>query len=155
MDNRNSKVLEKAKAYAFLLLKFRLRSEKELAGRLKQKKFSPQVIEEVVSFLREKQFLDDSLFAKSWLESRLNRSLGLRRIKQELKIKGIDNQTVESLIAEKKNDYSEEETVLTLAKEKIRRIKGTDPVSAKRRVYAFLIRRGFSPDIVSDAIKQI
>ena len=39
-------LLQKAREYAFLLLKFRLRSEKEIYSRLKQKKFAEEIHEE-------------------------------------------------------------------------------------------------------------
>ena len=52
-----------AKEYAFLLLKFRLRSEKELAQRLRQKKFSETIIQDTLTFLKDKQFIDDQIFA--------------------------------------------------------------------------------------------
>ncbi len=78
---------EKARAYAFLLLKFRLRRENELLARLKQKGFSEQVSKDTVNFLKEKEFIDDRVFAKGWVASRLKRPFGLRRIKQELNLK--------------------------------------------------------------------
>ena len=69
---------EKAKAYAFLLLKFRLRSAKELEQRLKQKGFSEELSRETVNFLKDKEFIDDRVFARGWVSSRLKRPFGLR-----------------------------------------------------------------------------
>lgn len=147
--------MQKAKEYAFLLLKFRLRSEKELAERLKRKKFSEEVIRETVAFLKEKKFIDDTLFARSWIQSRIKRPLGLRRIKQELNLKGIEKEVIESQISELKEAYCEEDIVSELAQERFSKLKGIDPRAAQRRVYAYLIRRGFSPDIVIDVINNL
>jgi len=147
--------LEAAREYAFLLLKFRLRSVKELEARLKKKKFSPETIKETVSFLKEKRFIDDCLFAKGWIQSRIRRPLGLRRIRQELNLKGIDKEIIEREISELKDNYSEEEIVKELAQERLNKLKGIEPRAAQRRVYAYLMRRGFSLEIVIDAVSSL
>ena len=168
-SNSQSHSAEKARAYAFLLLKFRLRSEAELLARLKLKGFSEAVARDTVDFLRDKEFIDDRVFAKGWVASRLKKPFGVRRIKQELLVKGLDKQVIEDSLAEAKKDYSESQTVSQLAQKRFSRLKGIEPLKpqgnglasnsqshkAKSRVYAYLLRRGFSPDIVSETIKQL
>lgn len=155
MDKRNSDVLQRAKNYAFLLLKVRQRSEKEIQERLKKKKFDEDIIRQVLSFLKEKEFVNDTNFTKSWIESRLGKRLGLRRIKQELKVKGIDRQTIERELQEAKKGYAESEIVLRLAKERLMRLKNIEPQKAKRRIFSYLARRGFSPEIIFDVINNL
>ncbi len=152
--NKRTESFAKARDYAFFLLKFRLRSENELLQRLKLKKIPEETIKEVASFLKEKRFIDDHVFASAWINSRLKRPLGLRRIKQELRQKGVDKEIIEAQTA-KLEDYSEVETVLDLARGRLNRLKGIDQVSAKRRIYAFLLRRGFSPEVVIDTLNQL
>ncbi len=146
---------QKARNYAFLLLKFRLRSEKELRQRLEQKKFSAQAVSSTVSFLKEKGFIDDACFAKAWAESRIKRPLGLRRIRDELKAKGIDAAIINNQISQIKKDYPEQEIVLEIAKKRFSRFKGTEPEKAKRRIYAYLLRRGFLADTIIEALSQL
>ncbi len=146
---------EKARAYAFLLLKFRLRSENELLVRLKQKGFSEQISNDTVSFLKDKEFIDDRVFARGWVATRLKRPFGLRRIRQELAQKGLDKEVIEDSLVQAKKDYSEDQIVSQLAQQRFSRLKGIEPQKAKARVYAYLLRRGFSPDIVSDTVKQL
>ncbi len=145
----------KAKQYSFLLLKFRLRSEKELEERLKRKKFDLDIIRQTIDFLKGKKFLDDHIFARSWILSRLKKPLGLARLRQELKLKGIDSKIIEAQLEEAKKDYSEEETVLRLAKERLGKLKGIDAQKAKQRVYGYLLRRGFSARAIIEAIEQL
>ena len=154
MNSKNIDLLQKAKNYAFLLLKFRLRSENELRQRLEKKKFNTQIIERTLSFLKDKGFIDDKYFAKIWTESRVKRPLGIRRLKQELIIKGIDKAIIDSQINEIKKDYPEEEIVASIAKDRLNKLKGYDPQKARRRVYAYLLRRGFSPEVVIDALNK-
>ena len=146
--------LQKARAYCFLLLKFRLRSEKEIYQRLKNKRFDEQIIRETLRFLKDKEFLDDNLFAKSWIEFRLKRPLGIRRIRQELKLKGIDEETIDAKLAEAKNGYSEEEIVEGIVRKRLKSFKKEEFATAKRRLFAYLMRRGFSAEIASDAINK-
>lgn len=154
MKNKNKDLLQKAKNYAFLLLKFRPRSEKELYQRLKKKKFEECIVKETLAFLKDKDFINDVYFAKAWSESRLKRPLGLRRIKEELKIKGIDREVINSQIEEIKNNYSEEVIVANIARERANRLKNIEPQKAKRRLFAYLVRRGFSPEIVVDVLNK-
>ena len=151
----NAGLLEKAKAYAFLLLKFRLRSEEEIRSRMKQKKFPPEVIGGTVDFLKEKKFIDDEAFTRAWMDSRLKRAMGLRRVKNELKHKGVRASVIDQSVAAVKEGYNEEEVVAELIRHKLRALKGPDIQKVKQRIYAFLIRRGFSPDVIVDNLNQI
>lgn len=152
--NKRTESFAKARDYAFFLLKFRLRSVNELAQRLRLKKIPAETIKEVLSFLKEKRFIDDNVFAKAWVNSRLKKPFGMRRIKQELRQKGVDKEIIEAQTA-KPQGYSESQTVLDLAKGRLNKSKGIDPVSAKRRVYAYLARRGFSPEVIIDTLNQL
>lgn len=146
---------QSAKAYAFFLLKFRLRSEKELEARLKQKGFSLQLSQDTVNFLKEKEFIDDRVFAKAWVASRLKRQFGLRRIKQELIQKGISKEIIEDLLVEAKECFSESQTARQLAQERFLKLKNIEPQKARARVYGYLMRRGFSPEIVSEIVNKL
>lgn len=147
--------LQKARNYCFLLLKFRLRSEKEVYQRLKNKKFDEQIIRETLIFLKDKGFLDDNLFAKSWIDSRLKKPLGIRRIRQELKLKGIGKEIIDARLGEVKNNYSEEEVVAKIVNKRLKRLRDEEPRTAKRRLYAYLMRRGFSTEAASSALTKI
>lgn len=146
---------EKARAYAFLLLKFRLRSEAELKARLKQKGFSEELSRDTINFLKDKEFIDDRVFAKGWVASRLKRSFGIRRIKQELIAKGLDKGIIEDSLLQAQKNYSEDQAASQLAQQRFSKLRNIEPQKAKARVYAYLLRRGFSPDVVSEIIKQL
>ncbi|MDP3731930.1 MAG: regulatory protein RecX [Candidatus Omnitrophota bacterium] len=148
-------MLQKARNYAFLLLKFRLRSENEIRQRLKKKKFDADIIESTLSFLKDKRFIDDNYFAKAWIESRIKKPLGIRRLKAELSIKGINKAIIDTQLNEIKKSYSEEDIVAGIAKDRLNKLENIDPQKAKRRVYAYLLRRGFSAETVIDVLSRI
>jgi len=154
VENKLPYPSQKAREYAFLLLKFRMRSEKELTERLQRKKFSDAVIGETLTFLKEKKFIDDSDFARAWVADRLKKPFGMRRIRQELKSKGIADSIIACRIDEVKKDYCEQELVERIARERFPKIKGVEPQKAKSRLYAYLLRRGFSPDVIMNVVNS-
>lgn len=151
----NKDPLQKAKDYAFLLLKFRARSEKEIYTRLKKKKFKETTIKETLTFLKDEGFIDDRLFARSWIESRLKKSLGLGRIRGELRLKGIDQKIIDKAISQAGKTYSEEDRVAEIAARRFSRLTNLEPPVAKRRIYTYLLRRGFTPEIVEEIVSQL
>jgi regulatory protein len=155
MTSGLSDEITKAKKFVFRLLKYRTRSYKELQERLKAKKFSPDVISQVIDYFDKLGLINDQVFALTWLNSRLGKPLGLRRIFFELKQKGISNEIIEEVQNKIKDNYNEYEVVQRLARDKIDKLKCLDQNKAKRRIYNFLIRRGFSVDIINDVINRL
>lgn len=144
-----------AKNYALRLIKIRLRSEKEIRDKFKTKEYSPQVIEEAVDFLKKINLLDDRLFAKLWVESRIKRPLGLARLKYELKLKGIDKAIIEEAINRVKENYDERAVIGDVVRNKIKRMKGLPAEKIKTRLYGFLLRKGYPRESVFDALKNL
>jgi len=155
VSNSKTDDLQKARNYAFLLLKFRPRSEKEICERLKRKRFDAGVIRLTLGFLKEKNFINDSDFSRSWVESRLSKRLGAKRIRQELRLKGIDKEVIESQLGEFKDSFPEDKIVRDIAREKMKRFSNIEPQKAKRRIYGYLMRRGFSAGIIMDILRQL
>ena len=155
VNDRNPLSLQKARNYAFYLLKFRPRSEDEIYQRLKRKKFDQAVIRQTLSFLKDRGFINDEDFARAWVESRIKKPLGLRKLTQELRLKGIDKEIIDRQIGRIKKDYSEEEIVLKLARARFDKCNGIEPLKAKRRIFAYLLRHGFSPEVVIDAVNNL
>ncbi|GAG50789.1 unnamed protein product, partial [marine sediment metagenome] len=62
---------DKAVTYAYRLFSVRPRSEKELRERLSGKGFGGATACKVISFLKDKNIIDDLRFARLWVESRM------------------------------------------------------------------------------------
>jgi len=157
---------DKAKDYCFKLFKFRLRSEREIRDRLKRKRFSPDIIENIIVYFKGLNLINDSQFTKSWIESRLKKPFGLKRIIYELKDRGISEKIIAEEIQETKKGYSEYEIVKRIVEEKFtpllhprsgfkRQISRIDPNKIKRKIYSFLLRKGFSSDTILDVLSEI
>ena len=147
--------MNEALRYAFRLLKFRPRSEYELRQRLERRGFSEPIIKEVLFFLKGKGFVNDLEFSRMWAESRIKRPLGINRIKQELKIKGIDRELIKQVIESIGAKYSEDKILKELICRRWQKLKHIQPDKAKRRLFLYLLRRGFPSDNIREAIEQI
>ncbi|MBI5872775.1 MAG: regulatory protein RecX [Candidatus Omnitrophica bacterium] len=144
--------LSKAKNCALRLIKFRLRSEKEIRDKLKEKEISPEAIEETIGFLKKTGLLDDVLFAKLWAESRVKRQLGLSRLRYELNKKGIDKGIIEDALENVSANYNEADAIKEIVELKLKKMRHLDRARAKSRLYGYLLRRGYPHDKVYDAL---
>ncbi|HOX54750.1 MAG: regulatory protein RecX [Candidatus Omnitrophica bacterium] len=155
MAQESSSDLTKAKGIVFQLLKFRARSRKEIEDRLKRKKFTTATINSAIDYFDKLALINDEEFAAGWMKSRLAKPLGLRRISLELRQKGIPSEIIEQARDSLKDNYSEYEVVSELAREKLKKLKNIDSKKAKARIYSFLIRRGFSIDVINEVVNEL
>lgn len=152
----HKEVVKKAKDYAFKLLSYRPRSIRELQDRLKKKDYSSKVTSKVVKNLKRLKFLNDKEFARMWVESRIKtRPMGRYRLYQELIQKGIDRELTEEALS----NYKEEKEI-ELARELVQKklkssYRSLDNLTAQRRLYGFLQRRGFSYDTIQEVVKEL
>lgn len=151
----DDEALNKARADALRLLRFRPRSVKEMAGRLKQKGHRGIIIARAIDELESKGLLDDKTFAKLWIGDRISlKPAGKSLIVRELRAKGLEEKTIESAFAEYKDLFDEVELAGPLARRKIAGLKGLEPEKAKKKVFDFLTRRGFSCNTIWKVIKD-
>jgi len=155
-DETSEGVLLKARNAVYRLLKVRMRSEKEVRDRLKIKEFPLKTIDQTIQYFQEAGLIDDREFAKRWVTERLSKPLGLKRIRFELRNKGIEPSLFEDVLAEIKADYSEETIIRTLMQRKAARYRGKqDKLELRQRMQDYLLRRGFDPQTVYKAVKEI
>jgi regulatory protein len=141
---------EDALKYALKLLSFRDRSEKEIYERLIQKGFSKSTTENIILYLKEKDFLNDSRLAETLKKSAFERKfLGKSGLKRYLINRGIPNTVIESTIGQE-DDYLE--TALNFISKRSKNIRNIDD-NTRQRLMGSLIRRGFSYEIVKRAFK--
>ncbi|MBP7056475.1 MAG: regulatory protein RecX [Candidatus Omnitrophica bacterium] len=146
----------KAKNYAYVLLRNRPRSEKELRERLKLKGFEDDVVDKVIADLTKAGYVNDAKFAKFLVDSRMHMNpVGDVLLKHQLKAKGISDSIIASAIEDKSKAYDEYELAVDMAKERFARFQKLDRRKAAKRVYDFLLRRGFKYDVVRRIIEEI
>jgi regulatory protein len=150
------KIRQKALNNAYCLLRQRPRSEQEIRKRLKLKGYEDDVVNEVVLALKKSGELDDAKFARLWVDARINfNPMGEIVLRQELKAKGVSDAIIDATLAECLETYDEFEAALKMAREQFERFAKLDKRKALKRIYDFLVRRGFKFEIVERVLDEI
>jgi regulatory protein len=80
---------------------------------------------------------------------------GIHRIRYELKLKGINETTINDELAAAFHNYSEHDSIRPLIQKQMKKYAGIDALKKKQRLYHFLNRRGFSQNIINKTIKDL
>jgi len=135
------------------LLKFRPRTVREVRDRLRRAGFSDGIIECVIEEAVERGWLDDAAFAVLWVRDRqLTKPKGRALLRRELRAKGVPDEHIDRALAEV--DMEEEALIAQVIEQYAPRYQRLDPKTRERRLYALLLRRGFSPDAIRRALKN-
>ena len=152
----DSKELKRAKSVALRYLSYRDRSEFEIRGRLGQKEFPDNIIQEAVYWLTGLGYLNDERFALAW--SRLSvstKKFGEYRLRRELSAKGLTTETIEQTLRIVYSESNEWDLAQACAQKKLSHLKGIEPKSKSRRLAQFLQRKGFASDTVFKTVKKL
>jgi regulatory protein len=147
---------ERSDAYmkAIRFLGTRPRTEKEVQTKLLSAGYEHPIIEETLRRLSEQSYIDDRQFAKLWTEHRIqSQRKGKAYIRQELLQKGVDREHVQKALQDIDPD-DELSSALEIGSKKWRQTSG-QPIERQRKTMAFLLRRGFSPDVVQQAVRKL
>jgi regulatory protein len=137
---------------AIRYLGYRPRSETEVRQRLKKHGFTGDVTEKVITRLKEQGLVDDSAFARFWKDNRESFSPRSRRqTKMELTRKGLGSDVIEPVIKE----IDESDSAYRAALGRARRLPLVDYQAFRRRLGAYLGRRGFSYDIINETVARV
>jgi len=138
---------------ALVFLGYRPRSEKEVRDRLRRGGYEQDAIDHAISRLHEWRYLDDADFARRWVENRsAHRPRGKRLLQQELRHKGIDTETAREAIGDAELDESA--AAEELARRRLPAYAGDDPAAIRRRLGAYLARRGYGYDVIRIALER-
>jgi regulatory protein len=139
---------------AVRFLGFRPRTRKEVRQRLQQEGYEEGLIDETLQRLANERYLDDKEFAKMWTEHRIHsQKKGKALIRQELLQRGVDREHVQEALQH--IDREEElQSAVEIGAKKWRQTSG-ETFDRKRKTAAFLMRRGYSGEVVQQALRII
>jgi regulatory protein len=137
------------------LLAFRPRSAAELRRRLAQKGIEAPRTEVAVGRLVERGLVDDRAFAVALTRSKaLGAGASKRRVGQELARRGVARDVADEAVAEvwEEEGVDQSEVIEGLARKRLASLRGLDAPTQRRRLYAFLARRGYDADEIRRAL---
>ncbi len=147
--------VQKAYDRAVQYLSFRPRSTAEVRSYLMRTVGDETTIEAVLNKLTEQGYLNDTEFARYWVENRERfRPKGVRALRQELRAHGLDRETIEAALA----DVDSTASALAIARSRGQRMAGlaiAAPELFRRKLSDFLARRGFEYEVIREVVARL
>lgn len=141
--------LTKAKHRALYILERCDRTEQELRTKL-SRNYGPEIVEEAIRYVKEYDYINDKRYAVNYLKSRCQIK-SRRQVEQELLYKkGISRDILEE--ASQETEAQDESLLIRRWMEKKHFSPETATQEEQRKLYQFLMRRGFQSE---DILKEI
>lgn len=143
------------KKISFDYLSYRIRTISEIKKRLRKAKLQEEVIEKVITHLKELKLVDDEAFARQLVAEKIkNKPAGKRMIEKKFFEMGIPKQVGESVLNEMLDEETEKALALKVYEKLIPKISGLDKQEARKKIFAKLASRGFNFDIINEIIRE-
>lgn len=128
----------------------RTRRELERRLRLRDREVAPEAVREALDRLEATGLVSDADVAEAEALSRLRRGEAPGRVRAILGRKGVATSIVGEALrgAMASNAFDERAACEAVAEKRLRSLAGLDPPVVRRRLQAFLLRRGFTASVV-------
>lgn len=137
-------------------LERRAHATAELRRRLVQKGHPPGAADFAIARAIELRLLDDAAFARQFVESRSARGRGPARLRQDLAVLGVARTHIDAAVGAR---WTEPDAALSLAtdlaRKRARQLSGLPRETRRRRLLAYLGRRGFKGRRVSELVTRV
>lgn len=127
--------------YLLYLLSKRDYSEQDLRRKLVQKEYSQEEIEQVIERAQSNNWQSDERYCAGFIRYRSQQGIGPRRLKQELKLKGIKDWLIDQELENAEIDW------FILAEQVFEKKRPLVwDIKAKQKMWRFMLSRGFYND---------
>ena len=128
----------------------------DLGRRLRRKGHAPDAVEAALVRMTEHGLLDDVAFAANYVETRSARGRGPLRLTRDLMAMGVERTVIDRAVATSLRELEGGGDVpLALATKRATQLQGLPRQVKRRRVLAYLARRGFSGREVSEMVGRL
>ncbi|WP_017571731.1 recombination regulator RecX [Nocardiopsis halotolerans] len=144
----------RARALVLRMLTHSPRTRAQLERALHRRGFDEEVVASVLDTFGEAGLIDDAAFSQAWVSSRHHgRRLSRRALAQELRTRGVEEDTVREAVGEL-SDQDEEEAARDLARRRLAATRGRDRDTRIRRALGVLARRGYSAGLAYRVVRE-
>ena len=146
---------KKAREKALRLLEHMDRTKKGLSDRLRQAGFSEETAEDAIEYVESFGYLDDERYARTYIAGRIHQK-SRKKIMAELGQRGIDRETA-CRAWEEAQELWEPDERLVLKGTVLKKYPENSRLDEKemRRLYGFLVRRGFSWNDINSVLEEL
>lgn len=141
----------RAKERALYLLDRSYRTERQIQDKLRAGLYPPQVISQVLSYLKEYHLVDDYRYAQMYIDYKRNKK-SRRQMVQDLLFKGISKEVVESAFED--SDFTDGDSLSCFIQKGKQRYDLSDK-KAVQKFYRYLLSKGYSYDDVRSALETV
>jgi regulatory protein len=128
----------------------------DLGRRLRRKGHAPDAIERALGRLAEHGFLDDAAFAAGYVETRAARGRGPLRLARDLAAMGVERSVIDrAIVAHAGSADTAGDVPRALAAKRAAQLGDLPRQVRRRRVLAYLARRGFSGREVTEMVGKL
>jgi regulatory protein len=142
----------KAVDRAARFLAYRPRSVQEVRRNLQEHKTEPEVIEAAIERLSAMGYLDDTAFARFWVQNRNEfKPLSPKALRYELRQKGVPSDIIDEALASLEAD----ELAYRAARSRVSRLRQTSKHTFRQKLSTFLQQRGFGYTTIHDVVERL
>nr|WP_084258897.1 recombination regulator RecX [Microtetraspora malaysiensis] len=143
-----------ARAICLRLLTMAPKTRAQLAEALRKREVPEEAAQAVLERFSEVGLIDDQAFAAAWVSSRhAGRGLARRALAQELRHRGVDEDTVNEAV-DQLDSEQEVETARRLVARKLSGTRGLNPQTRTRRLVGMLARKGYGPGLAFRVVRE-
>lgn len=147
--------VESAKRIVMQQLSVSAKSRHQLAQVLARRAVPESAAEAALDRFTELGYIDDAVFARSWVESRQRaRGLAGSALRRELREKGIGAEIIDAVLIECVDPDAERVAAAALVDKKLRSMRGVNAETATRRLVSMLARKGYSPGLAYTVVRE-
>ena len=148
-----------AKAKALQYLAYRARTAEEVRRKLLRSDFDEATVEAVLARLHDLGYLDDEAYAHDYARARFrNRGYGPVRIRSELLRRGVGATLADAALEALAEEPGTDPVAAAQAQAERRwprLAREPDPRKRRKKLSDFLVRRGFSYDVVRQVVEAV
>jgi regulatory protein len=144
--------------YALSLLAARPYASSALRRKLIQKEYTAADTDDVIRRLLDNGLLNDAKFAEQYARSKmLSTGASKRRLTQDLYRKGVKGDVATQAIADvvEQDEIDPAVMIERVARKKLAQLGALEPIVLRRRLFAFLARRGYDLDDIKAVVSRL
>ncbi len=153
MNQRRNKPKSSARSYALWLLGRQSYTAARLRERLLRRGYNEEEADDAVAYLLEIKYLDDAAYATGFVVDRSLAGHGPRKLRWELKNRGVDSNVIEDAIA-KVSPETQFAQAERLAQRRLRG-KAVDDPKVIAGLYRYLLQRGYDYTLVDEVVQKV
>ena len=149
--------VEAAERAALRALARRAHARLDLRWRLVKRQHPPAAVEAALDRLALRGLLDDRRFAEQYAALRATRGKGPARLLRDLQAQGVERRTAEHAVRQalEEEGIDPEVEARAVAAKRARQLAGLPVPVRKRRLLAFLVRRGYGGPQLRELVEEL